>query len=306
MTVLVLGSINVDIVCQVDHLPRCGETVMALDTARVPGGKGANQAIAAALSGTRVEMVGLVGDDADGRFMVEQLAASGVGVTGVGVHARIATGTAVIAVDRQGENLIIVASGANAHVEAPVEPRSGILLVQAETPLVAIAETMRAAVGKVVFNAAPVVPGAEALFPLCDVVIVNETELSAFANGPASDAQASAEAKAQSLLSHPGQWIIVTLGRAGVMLVGASETVRLAGHTMDTVDTTGAGDCFCGVFAAGLDHGFTIEQAARSANAAAALSTARRGAGSSMPSADEVLTFLETLTFQQGADNNAA
>lgn len=306
MTIAVHGSINLDIVYRVDHLPRAGETIVALDTARLPGGKGANQAIAAALAGADVAMHGLVGDDADGRFMVEQLRAAGVTVTGIGVHDTAPTGTALIAVDRHGENLIIVSSGANAHVvasagAAAASATGAMLLAQAETPIAPLAEAMRAATGPVVFNAAPVMAGAELLFPLCDVVIVNQTELAAFATSKADD-----ETRARSLLCRSGQSVIVTLGGAGTMIVSADATLRLPGHRVDAVDTTGAGDCFCGVFAAKLDQGMTVADAARFANAAAALSTTRHGAGSAMPRADAVTAFLATQTSSQGADFDAA
>lgn len=301
MTVLVHGSINLDLVYRVEHLPRGGETIVALNTARLPGGKGANQAIAAALAGANVEMNGLVGNDVDGRFMIEQLRAGGVKVAAIGVHDTAPTGTALIAVDRNGENLIIVSSGANAYLEAPGSAPRGLLLAQAETPLAPLAEAMRAAAGPVVFNAAPVVAGAEALFPLCDVVIVNETELAAFAKGEADD-----ETRARSLLCRPDQSVIVTLGRAGAIIVGEGMTLRLPGHSVDAIDTTGAGDCFCGVFAAKLDPGLTVAEAARFANAAAALSTTSHGAGSAMPRADAVTAFLAAQTSSQGAEPDAA
>ncbi|MBW8743910.1 MAG: ribokinase [Sphingomonas sp.] len=304
MTIFVHGSINLDIIARVERLPESGETVLALDTARLPGGKGANQAIAAASCGAKVEMSGLVGDDADGRFMIDRLRAAGVGVTGIGVHETAPTGTALIAVDRESENFIIVASGANAHVTAPAAAPAGLLLVQAEIPLGPLAQAMRAATGMVVFNAAPAIAGADALFPFCEIVIVNQAELAAFAN-KAQDGAATDEERARALLCRPGQSIVVTLGRDGALVIDASGAFHFPGHQVETIDTTGAGDCFCGAFAARLDQGFAIGSAARFANAAAALSTTRHGAGPSMPRTEEVVDFLQNLKTNREADHDA-
>ena len=294
MSVCVLGSINLDIVCAVAQLPAPGETVVAHGVARHFGGKGLNQAVAAARWGAATSMIGAVGDDEAGRELLAGLAAEGVDTRGVAVLRDEPTGHAYIHVSAAAENMIVVAGGANRVVgPTAVDPRVpiGVFLAQLETPIDAIAAVARSAHGAIkLLNAAPAVAGGEVLFPEFDILIVNETELARYA-GAATNLDDVA-ALARRLISRPGQRVVVTLGAAGAMGITAETEVFVAGRRARAVDTTGAGDCFCGVLAAELDHGADLAEAMTLANAAAALSTQTHGAGVSMPTREATAAFI--------------
>jgi ribokinase len=298
MSVCVLGSLNLDIVCRVAELPKPGETVVGRGVERLPGGKGANQAAAAARAGARTRLVGAVGFDEAGDAMLAAMADAGVETDAV-VRLAEPTGQAFIWVSAAGENSIVVAGGANLAVTAAmIDPAAladcRVRLAQLETPLAAIAALFAAAAGGLrLLNAAPAVPEAWALFPLVDILIVNETELAAFAGVPviADDADAVAAA-AGRLISRPDQTVVVTLGKAGALAVTADGRIVVGGRPARVVDTTGAGDCFCGVLAARLAEGAELADALHWANAAAALSTERPGATPSMPSREEIAATL--------------
>jgi ribokinase len=269
MDVLVVGSINQDIVCSVVELPTPGETVAGLGVARHPGGKGLNQAVAAARWGAATGMIGQAGDDADGDRLLEVLRAAGVDVTGIGRRAGGQTGQALIFVSAAGENMIVVAGGVNLTLSPPlIVPAARVVLAQLETPVAATAavfKTARAAGAVTLLNAAPALPEGAALFPLADAIIVNQTELTSYG----------------ALLD--GRRLVVTLGSAGASLIESGAETHVEGCAAKVVDTTGAGDCFCGVLAAELSAGSDMLEAMRNANAAAARSTETAGAASSMP-----------------------
>jgi ribokinase len=307
-SIIVCGSLNMDLVARVDHLPRPGETVAGRSLQRLPGGKGLNQAVAAARMGAAVAMIGARGDDADGATLAALLAAEGVDVRGLATRsateAAAHTGLAQVLVADDGENSIVVHGGANmtlspdetrtalaalwpdalpAATVAPSAPR--VALAQLETPMDAVAAFLgaaRAAGATTVLNPAPALPGTLPLLAQADIVVLNETELAAYAPaGRAADA-------ARSLLRGACRAVIVTLGGEGAWLVTAEGDARFPAPAVAVVDTTGAGDCFCGVLAASLAGGHRLEAALPRAVAAASLAVTRAGAAPSMPRAAEL------------------
>ena len=308
-SIIVCGSLNMDLVARVAKLPRAGETVAGESLQRLPGGKGLNQAVAAARMGAAVAMIGARGDDADGATLAALLAAEGVDTGGLRVRdARTLpaahTGLAQVIVAADGENSIVVHGGANmtlaadeardalaalwpdalpAVTAAPSAPR--VALAQLETPTDAVAAFLgaaRAAGATTVLNPAPALPGTLPLLAQADIVVLNETELAAYA--PAGHAVLAA----RSLLRGACRAVIVTLGGEGAWLVTAEGDARFPAPAVAVVDTTGAGDCFCGVLAASLAEGHRLEAALPRAVAAASLAVTRVGAAPSMPRAAEL------------------
>ena len=306
--VYVFGSINTDLVVYVERLPAPGETVSGGRFAKVPGGKGANQAVAAARAGARVAMHGCLGDDAFGRERLASLRAAGVSTAGVKLLAGAVSGIAQIAVDRAGENTIAVAPGANLAFEgsvidiSPARPGARpVSLFQNEVPQ-AVTEDLivraKAAGHVVIWNLAPTVarepsPGSLAAV---DYLVCNLNELAAVTGSSAAEAGLMGDAeigrRAGALLARGVRNLLVTLGSRGSILAGPEGTVRQDAFRVEAVDTVGAGDCFCGVFAAGLAARLPVPAALRRASAGAAISTTRRGAQDSMPMAAEIDAFL--------------
>jgi ribokinase len=303
MSVCVLGSLNVDVVSRVQTLPRPGETVLAAAVTRHVGGKGANQAVAAARAGASTRLLGCVGQDGDGAWLLAYLAGSGVDTSAIVADPATATGQAFITIDENSENTIVVAGGANAAWPGPSEMAAAIgaprvLLAQLELDLDVIGAALAACGPDTlrIVNAAPATPKAAALFAACDLLIVNETELSVYAGAPADGLGAASlaefEAAARRLLRGPGQSAIVTLGGAGVLAIDADGATHIPPYRVTAVDTVGAGDCFCGFVAAGLAQGRALIDAARQANIAAALAVTRPGAAEAMPTLDEVAAAM--------------
>jgi ribokinase len=306
--VFVFGSINTDLVVYVERLPAPGETVSGGRFAQFPGGKGANQAVAAARAGARVQMHGCLGDDAFGRERLVSLQAAGVSAEGVRLVAGAASGIAQIAVDRAGENTIVVAPGANLAFEAAgvdLPAASGgarpVSLFQNEVPKPATEALIlraKAAGHLVIWNLAPTVSRAPdpATLAAVDYLVCNENELAALTGGDVADAarmdDADLSRRAGLLLDQGVKNLIVTLGRKGSLLASHEGIVRQPAFAVESVDTVGAGDCFCGVFAASLAGGMPVAAALRRASAAAAISTTRHGAQDSMPTAAEIGAFL--------------
>jgi ribokinase len=286
MDVCVLGSINLDNVCRVAHLPAAGETLMADSFESFAGGKGANQAVAAATWGTATALIGAVGCDEAGELLIAHLESRGVDVSGVARLPDSPSGQAQICVSPAGENMIVVVGGANravtrAQVEAAGVGRCKVFLSQLETPLDAIGALFASRAGRegvTILNAAPAVEAARELFPMADVVVVNQGELALYAGGAEPAEARAAILPARRLISRQGQTIIVTLGAAGALAVTAQSHTEVAGCPARVADTTGAGDCFCGVLAAALAEGRPLAEAVALANQAAALSTERPGA----------------------------
>lgn len=297
--VLVVGSVNVDLVVRAERLPGPGETVTDGVFGRYGGGKGANQAVAASRDGADVRFVGAVGDDELGTGVVGELRAEAVDTSGLGQLADAATGVAVIVVDATGENQIAVAPGANARVDAGavdavldgVElPEGGALLTNFEIPsagLVRAARRARDAGMHVVVNPAPARDLSRELVELGPLLVPNAGEASRLSG---LDNPERAAVALQAKTSAP---VIVTLGSEGALLVDAEGVRRRPAFGAHVVDTTGAGDTFCGVLAAGLGRGLELDGAVERASAAAALSVGVSGARGGMPGTDAIDALLE-------------
>ncbi len=294
MPVTVVGSLNEDVLVRVPRLPGRGETVVGGEAVLAPGGKGANQAAAAARLGPGVAMVGRVGEDDAGRRQVDALAAAGVDVAGVRTTPGVPTGTATIPVeDGTGENLIVVVPGANgrvaaADVEVDAVRSADVVLLQLEIPLAAVQAAAAAARGTVVLTPAPPRPLTADLLAAVGVLVPNEHELRALA-GADPDVRDPAELAALARGLTNGH-VVVTLGARGALLVPAGDGPVLLQPPppVRPVDTTGAGDCFSGALGQALAGGRAPDEAVRWAVTAAALSTTGPGARGALPSAAEV------------------
>jgi ribokinase len=296
-SVAVIGSLNLDIVVSVDHHPRPGETVIGGALFRNQGGKGANQAVAAARLGQQVGMVGAVGDDDSGRELIEAMNREGVDATHVRVVEDEHSGTALIAVDPEGENTIVVSSGTNALVTpddiaaaGPLLEQAAVMLLQLEIPLEAVDAAAEAADGTVVLNPAPFRPLPEALLDRVDVLVPNAGELAALVGGRPSDDLDDVVEMASSI--HGPDAVVVTLGARGAVLVSGGSSRPVAAPTVEVVDTTAAGDCFCGALADALVREVSFETAVEWAVRCAALSTTRKGAQPSLPTRADVEALI--------------
>jgi len=282
--IVCFGSINLDLIFPLSHLPQPGQTVLGPHMRIEPGGKGANQAVAAARDGARVVFAGAVGRDALAEDALVLLRRSGVDITRV-IQADTATGCAAICVDPTGENLIAVASGANqcarqTQIEDALLSPAATVLLQRETDPgenEALIRRARARGARIILNLAPPGPLAGDALRALDLLVVNEDEAGWLGAhlGSAGDAAA--------LHGALGVGVVVTLGEAGVQAVTAQGPIRLPGQQITAVDTTGAGDCFTGVLAAALDRGMALPEALRRANTAAALCCTGAGTQGSMP-----------------------
>jgi ribokinase len=296
--IIVPGSVNADLLFKVAVLPRPGETVLCPSYVMAPGGKGANQAAAAAKAGADVRFVGHVGDDAYGPVVRGLLGAAGVSCEFLAVSAR-PTAIAVIGVDEAGENAIIVASGANLDTAADQVP-DGLLgpdatvlcqnEIRVEQTFAALARA-KARGARTVLNMAPAgsVP-AEALRAL-DVLVVNEIEAEVVAEAPGE----SSEAAARLLARRHGLTCVVTLGSAGCVAVGPGAALRVPALPIRPVDTTGAGDAFVGALTAWLDGGAPLEEALRAATVAAACACEAMGAQTAQADRAAILARLGEL-----------
>ncbi|MXP24974.1 ribokinase [Altererythrobacter indicus] len=289
MAVEILGSINVDIIAALANLPRPGETVLARSTEKLPGGKGANQAVAASRFGADTYMIGAVGKDGDGVWMRSILETDGVHLLPVDVASGTPTGMAYIALDAAGENQIIVAPGANMAITADAiggaAPDARVFLAQLEVPIEAIAAFFnpdRVGHGLRLLNCAPAIPEARALFADTDILILNQTELAEYAELDTVNGVDDALA-ARQLITRDDQSIVVTLGAGGSCVVRRNSHCHAPAVKVVPVDTIGAGDCFVGALAALLDEGARLEDALPIANAAAAQATQVAGGVPSMP-----------------------
>jgi len=299
--IAVVGSLNMDLVVRVPRMPVPGETLIGHDFHVIPGGKGANQAVAAARLGAQVTMIGRVGDDDFGRAQQRNLAQEGIGVTHVSVDPEEATGIALITLDAAGQNSIILAPGANmrltvAHVEAAAQTIADaeILICQLESPLEVVTraiELARAQGVRVILNPAPARPLDTALLHLVDYLIPNESETTLLTGIQVTDLS-SAEKAAANLRERGVSTVILTLGEQGALLANARGMIHVPGYSVEVVDTTAAGDAFVGGFAVALAEGQLLQEAVRFANAAGALAVTRLGAQPSLPTRREIELFL--------------
>lgn len=289
--VVVVGSLNVDRPWRVPRHPVVGETVEGRPLPPMAGGKGLNQAVAARRMGAEVVLVGCVGDDADGRWLVQVAADEGIDVDAVEVAADDPTGTALIVIDDFGANTVTVAAGANRVLEVAslLLERTDVVIAQLEVPVAAVAEAFalaRAVGARTILNPSPVLD-AGPLLAEADVLVVNEHEAAELA-GLALEAVRAEPLAAAGMLARPGQAVVVTLGSDGVAALGPEGEHRVAGVAAEAIDTTGAGDCFGGVLAAGLASGLLLDRALERANRAASIAVARLGTVAAMPTEAEV------------------
>jgi ribokinase len=299
--VIVAGSINMDVVATAERHPRIGETVAGTSLHYFPGGKGANQAVAAAKLGARTMLVGRLGSDAFGEQLRTFLVAQGVDLTLVRDVGETHSGTAIITV-ADADNTIVVIPGANGMVCADdvsvlVVENGDIAVSQFEIPLPAIAAFFaraRAAGARTILNPAPMRAFDRDFLDLVDILVLNETELALLAKTDLreSDDPARFADTATSLATRRDQTICVTLGKRGALAVTDGEMLVIPGHHVRAVDTTGAGDCFVGALAAQLANGLPLKEAMGYANLAASICVQRMGAAPSMPSAAEVSVLL--------------
>lgn len=294
--IIVLGSINMDVVVTAPRHPELGETIFGDELHFIPGGKGSNQAVAASRLDGDVQLVGRLGQDAFGDTLEAFLRDESLDLAYLQRTDGEPTGTALITVNRDSENTIVVISGANManspdDVEQVALSGDEVLVSQFEVPqptLKALFERGKAAGAQTVLNPAPAGEFVPGLLDLIDYLIVNETELAFFAGTqPTKDIDAIIAA-AQKLRARPDQTIIVTLGAGGSVCLHGDNTIRVEGLNVDAVDTTGAGDCFVGAFAVAIAEGKSVRAALDFANRAAALSVQRLGAATSLPHRHEL------------------
>lgn len=295
--IVVVGSSNTDMIIKLDRIPRPGETVLGGEFVTAAGGKGANQAVAAARAGGRVGLVARVGRDALGDQALAGFAADRIDVSHVARDRGAPSGVALIFVATDGENSIAVASGANARL-TPADVKkaraaiagAAVVVMQLETPLATIqaaAEIAAKAGVDVILNPAPAQPLPDDLLGLVSILTPNETEAEILTGIAVTDEATAAQA-AEILLARGVGAVILTLGARGAFLATEGVRKRIAGFTMKAVDTTAAGDVFNGALAVALAEGRPLEDAVRFANAAAAISVTRMGAQPSAPKRREI------------------
>jgi ribokinase len=305
--VAVVGSINMDLVVRAPRFALAGETILGHAFNTIPGGKGANQAVAARRQGAEVCMIGRVGGDAFGDTMSRNLEREGINTGRLVSEHDESSGVALITVDDSGENTIIVVQGANGRLSiADIEAarslilEADILLMQLEIPLAVVEHAAQAARGggvTVILNAAPAQPLTPQLLSLVDYLVVNESEVLLLARGASStNGTTSPEEAARTLQGAGARNLVITLGEQGAMLLPlGGSSVSIPAFRVQAVDTTAAGDAFVGAFAVRLAEGVEPEEALRWANAAGALTVTREGAQPSLPTFAEVEEFLREL-----------
>ncbi len=297
--ILVIGSMNADLVVRAPRFPGPGETISGEDLQIIPGGKGANQAVAAARQGASVSMIGRVGNDSFGPLLISHLKRNNVDTSHVQADTGSATGTAIIVVDANAQNSIVLSPGGNGRVSpADMENVSfsnhKLLLLQLEIPLETVFSATRHAKEsglRVLLNPAPARPLPEELISLPDFILPNETELSLLTNQAVTDVS-SAEKAAKSLLERGAQNVIVTLGANGALMVSHGTTKHVPAFKVNVVDTTAAGDAFIGGFSSALLRNESLEGAVRYGCVCGALAATKFGAQPSLPTREEVERFM--------------
>jgi ribokinase len=315
--ILVIGSLNADMVVRVPRFPLPGETISGDDLQIIPGGKGANQAVAVARQGASVAMIGRVGKDSFGPFLIESLKSNNVDASHVRVDES-ATGTAIIVVDSNGQNSIVLSAGANGKVSAldidALKLEAKLLLLQLEIPLETVIHAAKWGKQKamtVILNPAPARALPDELIANADYIIPNETELNLLTGVPVTD-DSSVEKAAKVLLSRGAKNVIVTLGSKGALVVSSKQVTHVDAYKVKVVDTTAAGDAFIGGFAFKILESdcmqsdihqhpqgtradvLQIVEAVKYANACGALAATKFGAQPSLPTKEEVEKFIST------------
>jgi ribokinase len=297
--ILVVGSLNADLVVRTPRFPKPGETISGEDLHIIPGGKGANQAVAAARQNTSVAMVGRVGNDSFGPELISNLERNHVDAAHVQIDSQSATGTATIIVDANGQNSIVLSPGGNGRV-TPADVKNisfseyKLLLLQLEIPVEAVSAAAQRAKEngvRILLNPAPGRDLPNELISLPDFILPNETELSLLTNQPVNDI-VSAENAAKTLLARGAQTVIVTIGANGALIVNREITKHIPSFKVDVMDTTAAGDAFIGGFASALLENQPLEEAVRYGCACGALAATKFGAQPSLPIREEVEKFI--------------
>jgi ribokinase len=297
--ILVVGSLNADLVVRSPRFPSPGETIQGENLVTIPGGKGANQAVAAARLGAHVAMIGRVGGDVFGSTLIDNLKKNKVDVQGVVRDDSTSTGTAVIIVDSQGQNSIVLSPGANDRVStSDITPESfndtHLLLLQFEIPIEPVVHAANLAREKgvlVLLNPAPAHSMSDDLLQMADYLLPNESELGLLTGKPVSDLSL-VEAAGRSLIDRGVKNLIVTLGANGAMILNKDGARLIPSYKVNVVDTTAAGDAFIGGLGVGLLNGKTLEDAVQYGCACGALAVTKFGAQSSLPAPDEVTEIL--------------
>jgi len=293
----IFGSLNADLVSYVDELPKPGETRHGKRFLTAPGGKGLNQAIAAARAGAEVSIVGAVGADNYGRWLIETAKVEGIETDSVLEFGQHSTGIALVSVDDRGENSIITIAGANLYADPNLLQISpgDIVLAQLETSIVSVLAAFRIAkeAGAItILNPAPATPIPTELLSLTDLLIPNEHEAAQISGIDTNDDD-GALAAANALLGSGSKACLITLGARGALLVNADGAFFQPAFKTDPLDTTAAGDAFCGAFAAALASGESQKSALSFAAAAGSLATTVEGAVPSLPNKDAILGLLQ-------------
>ncbi|MBU6234746.1 MAG: ribokinase [Alphaproteobacteria bacterium] len=302
--IVVFGSINIDLIMQVKHFPTPGETVMTPSYEWLSGGKGMNQAIAAARAGVKVAMVGRVGDDGFGTRALNAMRRESILTSGVIQSESLPTGCATILIDETGENEIVVSLGANAEVDATQVPDeilgpSNLLLLQMELPAEANWDVLKRAAARgatTILNLAPANELPREALSHLDYLIVNRIEAEQIATKLGLKIETDALKLAYALSKNCDLTCIITLSGRGAVAVSGSTGWVVPALKVDTVvDTTGAGDTFCGVFAAAIHQKLSLPDALRRASVAGSLSIKGKGAQTAMPYIDDIVTYLPQL-----------
>ena len=303
MSVLVFGSLNLDLVTYADKLPAIGETIVGEKLLKFPGGKGLNQAIAARRAGSEVLMVGSIGNDADGDYLIDILKSENIDPKFI-TKTSEQTGIAVIEVSKSAENRIIIIAGANSKTRFSNEvltssPSVTVSLAQLETPIAEVAKFIHEskAAGKItILNPAPIQKLDQQLLQDTDYLIANETEAS-FLIGSAVEhlSQDEAVTIARQLQKNGSKKVIITLGEQGSVYLDQEKELFTPAYKVKAVDTTAAGDAFCGAFATAISENKPVEYALKFASAAGGLAATKAGAVPSLPSQQEILSMITSL-----------
>lgn len=298
MKIVVIGSINMDCSAKVKALPQKGETILADEFYTLPGGKGANQAVAARRLGADVNMIGSVGNDAAGKVLCETLREEGILTNGIKT-VELPSGNAMITVDHKGNNTIVVFAGANSEMNddwliknKPIIQEADYIIIQLEIPI----ETVKSAVEiakslkkKVILNPAPAAQIPDEVYEGLEIITPNETELAVITGTK------DIKKGAKKLINKGVKSIIVTLGEKGSLYMDASKEIYTESYNAEAIDTTAAGDSYNAAVAVALCEGKTIEETLKFANAVGALTTTKLGAQEALPFRTEVNAFIEKL-----------